>query len=141
MGGIGVILRVSIAAIGGFLSWFFGGWDSLLYLLITFTAVDYLTGVLRGFLDRNLSSKRGYKGLIRKVMIFVIVGVANLTDNYLLGGVEVLRSIVICFYIANEGISMLENAAAVGLPVPQKLKDVLVQLHEKEKNKEKGDSK
>jgi len=138
---IGVYIRLIVSGVGGFLAWFLGGWDSLLYLLITFTVVDYVTGVLRGIMFKCLSSKIGYKGLIRKVMIFVVVGLASLTDSYLLGGVEVLRSIVICFYIANEGISMLENASAIGLPIPRKLKEALVQLRDTENTKEAPPSK
>jgi toxin secretion/phage lysis holin len=119
------------AAVGGFLGWFLGGMDGFLYALIAFVVVDYLTGVMRAVVEKQLSSRIGAHGIVKKVAIFLIVGVAHLVDLYLLGNGEALRTAVIFFYISNEGISLLENAAAIGLPVPEKLKDALAQLHSK----------
>jgi toxin secretion/phage lysis holin len=124
--------QTAFAGIGGVLGWYFGGLDGFLYTLIAFVAVDYLTGVLRAIVEKQLSSRIGSKVIAKKVAIFLVVGVGHLADVYLLGGgASTLRTAVVFFYIANEGISLLENAAAIGLPVPDKLKDVLAQLHGK----------
>ena len=126
-------VQVAFAAIGGTLGWFLGGLDGFLYALIAFVAVDYITGVLRAIVEKKLSSRVGAQGIAKKVAIFLVVGVAHLLDTYVLGGTgAVLRTAVIFFYIANEGVSLLENTTAIGLPVPEKLKDVLVQLHGKD---------
>jgi toxin secretion/phage lysis holin len=127
--------ETAIAALGGLLGWFIGGIDGFLYALIAFVVVDYLTGVLRAVVEKQLSSRIGAKGIAKKVAIFLVVGIAHLADVYLLGDGAVLRTAVIFFYIANEGVSLLENASAIGLPVPPRLKDVLAQLHEKEETK------
>jgi toxin secretion/phage lysis holin len=120
------------AGLGALLGWYLGGLDGLLYALIAFVAVDYITGLLRAVVEKNLSSRIGAKGIAKKVAIFLVVGIGHLIDTYLLGGAgSPLRSAVICFYIANEGVSLLENATAIGLPVPEQLKNVLAQLHGK----------
>ena len=93
--------------------------------------LDYITGVLCAIADGKLSSNVGYLGIARKLVIFVLVGVGNLLDVHVLGEVGIVRSAVIFFYLSNEGISLMENAAHLGLPLPEKLKDVLVQLHPK----------
>ncbi|MCL1949214.1 MAG: phage holin family protein [Turicibacter sp.] len=129
---IWALIQIGFSAIGGFLGWFLGGLDGLVYALIAFVVVDYITGVLRAIIERKLSSRVGAHGIVKKVAIFLIVGVAHLTDIYLLRNGEALRTAVLFFYIANEGISLLENAAATGLPVPKKLKEVLAQLHGKD---------
>ena len=115
---------------GGFL----GGKDGLLYALLVLIVLDYITGVLFAIDQKQLSSAVGYKGIARKVLIFVLVGTANVVDVYILGKAGVLRAAVIFFYISNEGISILENASHLGLPVPEKLQSVLKQLHQKEEN-------
>jgi toxin secretion/phage lysis holin len=125
-------IQVGFAAVGGFLGWFLGGMDGFMYALIAFVAVDYLTGVMRAVIEKELSSRIGAKGIFKKVLIFLLVGVAHLTDMYLLGNGNALRTAVVFFYISNEGISMLENATVIGLPVPEKLKEVLAQLHGKD---------
>jgi toxin secretion/phage lysis holin len=126
-----------IAGLGGFIGWYLGGLDGFLYALIAFVVVDYITGVLRAVVEKNLSSRIGAHGIVKKVAIFLVVGIANLIDAYLVEGTGApLRMAVIFFYIANEGVSLLENAAAIGLPVPKKLKEILAQLHGQE-----GDSK
>lgn len=118
------------AIVGGFL----GGKDGLLYALLVLVILDYVTGVLNAVDQKRLSSSVGYKGIARKVLIFVLVGTANVVDVYILGKAGVLRATVIFFYISNEGISILENASYLGLPVPQKFQSVLKQLHQKEGN-------
>lgn len=130
--------QTALAGIGGTLGWYLGGLDGFLYALIAFVAVDYITGVLRAIVEKRLSSRIGAKGIAKKVAIFLVVGIGHFMDTYLLDGTgATIRTAVIFFYIANEGISLLENATAIGLPVPEKLKDVLKQLHDKsEKGKE-----
>lgn len=119
-----------IAALGGWLGYFLGGCDGLLYALIVFVVLDYITGVLCAIADRRLSSAVGFKGICRKVLIFALVGIANILDVHVIGTGCVVRTATIFFYISNEGVSILENAANLGLPVPKKVKDVLRQLHE-----------
>lgn len=123
---------MAIAAIGGFCGWFLGGFDGFLYALVAFAVIDYITGVMCAINDKTLSSAVGFRGICRKVLIFAMVGLANILDVYILGEGSVLRTAVIFFYLSNEGVSMLENAAHLGLPIPDKLKDVLEQLHERE---------
>ena len=125
-------VQAAIAAVGGMLGWYLGGVDGFLYALIAFAVVDYITGVLRAIVEKKLSSRIGAHGIAKKVALFLVVGIGHLIDAYLLSGTGApLRTAVIFFYIANEGISLLENAAAIGLPIPDKLKDVLAQLHGK----------
>ena len=126
------VTQMTFAAIGGFVGWFLGGFDGFLYTLVAFVAIDYLTGVMCAINDKTLSSAVGFRGICRKVLIFAMVGLANILDVYILGECSVLRTAVIFFYLSNEGVSMLENAAHLGMPVPDKLKDVLEQLHERE---------
>lgn len=122
--------QTAFAGIGGVVGWYLGGLDGFLYALIAFVVVDYLTGVLRAISEKRLSSRIGAQGITKKVAIFLVVGIGHLVDFYLLGSEgAALRTAVIFFYIANEGISLLENATAIGLPVPDKLKNVLQQLH------------
>lgn len=126
------VTQMAIATVGGFCGWFLGGFDGFLYALIAFAVIDYITGVMCAINDKTLSSAVGFRGICRKVLIFAMVGLANILDIYILGEGSVLRTAVIFFYLSNEGVSMLENAAHLGLPVPDKLKDVLQQLHERE---------
>ncbi len=122
-------IQLVITAIGGWLGWFLGGCDGLLYTLIAFVVVDYLTGVMCAIADKKLSSAVGFKGIFKKVLIFALVGIANILDINIIGTGSVLRTAVIFFYISNEGVSFLENAGHLGLPIPEKLKAVLAQLH------------
>ena len=124
--------QLAFAAFGGFLGWFLGGLDGFLYALIIFAVVDYITGVMCAITDKRLSSKVGFKGIFRKVLIFALVGIGNILDVYVLGQPGVLRTAVIFFYLSNEGVSLLENTAHLGLPIPEKLKEVLEQLHDRE---------
>ena len=129
-------IQFVFAGIGGWLGYFLGGCDGLLYALIAFVAVDYITGVMCAISDHTLSSEVGFKGICRKVLIFLLVGIANILDMQVIGTGSVLRTAIIFFYISNEGVSLLENAGHLGLPIPTKLKDVLAQLHDRS---EKGD--
>lgn len=129
-------IQVAFASLGGFLGWFLGGFDGFLYALIALVVVDYITGVMCAVVDKKLDSKVGFKGIFRKVLIFTLVGIANIIDIHVLGEAGVLRTAVIFFYISNEGVSLLENAAHLGLPIPAKLKNVLEQLHDREGGKD-----
>lgn len=122
---------MAFASLGGFIGWFLGGADGFLYALLAFVVIDYITGVMRAVADRNLSSTVGFKGICRKVIIFALVGIGNIIDVYVIGEGGVLRTAVIFFYLSNEGISILENSAHLGLPIPEKLKEILQQLHNK----------
>lgn len=124
-------------AVGGWLGYFLGGCDGLLYALLAFVVIDYITGVMCAINDKALSSEVGFRGICRKVLIFLLVGIANILDVHVIGTGSVLRTAVIFFYISNEGVSLLENAAHLGLPVPQKIKAVLEQLHERAEDDDK----
>lgn len=123
------MIQLVFAAVGGWLGWFLGGCDGLLYALVAFVVVDYITGVMCAVADKELSSEVGFKGIAKKVLIFLLVGVANIIDVQVIGSGSVLRTAVVFFYLSNEGVSLLENAGHLGLPVPEKLKDILEQLH------------
>lgn len=125
-------MQMLFSLLGGALSALVGGMDSLMIVLLACMLIDYLTGVMHAILEKQLSSAVGFKGICKKVLIFVLVGAAHLLDLHLLGGTGALRSAVICFYLSNEGISLLENAARIGLPIPDALREVLTQLHAKE---------
>lgn len=118
-------IQIVFTGVGGWLGWFLGGCDGLLYALIAFVVIDYLTGVMCAINDHNLSSEVGFRGICRKVLIFLLVGIANILDVQVIGAGSVLRTAVIFFYISNEGVSLLENAAHLGLPVPEAIKVVL----------------
>lgn len=124
------MIQIVLAAVGGSVGWFLGGCDGLLRALVIFIAVDYATGVMCAVADHRLSSEIGFRGICRKVLIFVLVGVGHVIDESVIGSGSMLRTAVLFFYLSNEGISLLENAAHLGLPVPERLKDVLEQLHD-----------
>lgn len=124
-------IQLIFAAVGGWLGYFLGGCDGLLYALIAFVAIDYITGVMCAISDKTLSSEVGFKGICRKVLIFLLVGIGNIIDVQVLGSPGVLRTAVIFFYLSNEGVSLLENASHLGLPVPDAIKTVLEQLHDR----------
>ena len=123
-------IQLVFAVIGGWLGWFLGECDGLMYALIAFVIADYVTGVMCAVSDKQLSSEVGFKGICRKVLIFVLVGMANILDMHVIGTGCVVRTAVLFFYISNEGVSVLENAGHLGLPVPARLLNVLEQLHE-----------
>ena len=128
--------QVVIAGIGGWLGWFLGGCDGLLYALIAFVVIDYITGVMCAVVDKNLSSEVGFRGIFKKVLIFLLVGIGHLLGAQVIGTGSVVRTAVIFFYISNEGVSLLENAGHLGLPIPSKIKVVLEQLHERAEREE-----
>ena len=132
--------QLSFATIGGFIGWFLGGFDGLLYALLAFIIIDYITGVLCAIENHELSSEVGFKGVTRKCMIILLVGIANIVDIDVIGTGSVLRAAVCFFYISNEGLSILENAAILGLPIPEQLRKVLKQIKNRAGNEKlKGD--
>ena len=133
------VIQMVFAAIGGWLGWFLGGCDGLLIALVVFVVIDYVTGVMCAVSDKKLSSEVGFKGICRKVLIFLLVGIANILDVQVIGTGSVLRTAGIFFYLSNEGVSLLENAAHLGLPVPEKMKDILAQLHDRAEKTESED--
>ena len=122
-------VQAAIAAIGGYLGYFVGGVDGLMTALLIFMVLDYITGLMCAIADKQLSSAVGFKGICKKVLILMLVGVAHIVDLHVVGAGDALRSAVVCCYLSNESVSMLENAAHLGLPIPDKMKDVLAQLH------------
>ena len=129
-------IQLIFTAVGGWLGYFLGGCDGLLYALIAFVVIDYITGVMCAIIDRKLSSAVGFKGIFRKVLIFLLVGIANIIDVQVIGTGAVLRTAVIFFYISKEGVSLLENAGHLGRPIPEKIKTVLEQLHDRAEKEE-----
>lgn len=125
--------QIIFTAIGGYMGWFLGGVDGFMYALITFVVIDYVTGLMVAVLEKKLSSEIGFRGIFKKVLVFIFVGIGNIIDVYLLKNGSAVRTAVIFFYISNEGISIIENSAKIGLPIPQKLKDILEQLNKEEK--------
>jgi len=125
--------QLIFTAIGGYMGWFLGGVDGFMYALITFVVIDYVTGLMVAVLEKKLSSEIGFRGIFKKVLIFSFVGIGNIIDVHLIKNSSAIRTAVIFFYISNEGISIIENSAKIGLPIPQKLKDILEQLNKEEK--------
>ena len=132
-------IQGAITVIGGWLGYFLGGLDGLMIALVVFVILDYVTGIMCAINDRKLSSAVGFRGICRKVLIFLLVGIANILDVQVIGTGSVLRTAVIFFYLSNEGVSLLENAAHLGLPVPEKMKDILAQLHDRAEKTESED--
>lgn len=128
--------QLAFTAVGGWLGYFLGGCDGLIIALLLFVVIDYITGVMFAVVDRKLSSAVGFKGIFRKVLIFMLVGIANIIDVQVIKSGSVLRTAVVFFYLSNEGLSLIENSVHLGLPVPEKLKAVLKQLNDKENNHE-----
>ena len=125
-------VRATVTVIGTLLSRWLGGFDGLLEALILFSVVDYVTGVACAIIEKKLSSEIGFKGIFRKVLIFMLVGIANAIDVFIVeGDGQLFRTAVIFFYLSNEGISILENTARLGLPIPDKLRDFLKQMNKK----------
>jgi len=132
------MIQAVFTMVGGWLGYFLGGCDGLLFALVVFVAMDYITGVMSAAADQKLSSEVGFKGICRKVLIFMMVGIANVLDVQIIGNGSVLRTAVIFFYLSNEGVSLLENAGHLGLPIPSRLKVVLEQLHERSEDGDEG---
>lgn len=125
-------LQIGFSIIGGWIGYFVGGIDGLMTTLLVFMILDYITGIMCAIASKQLSSAVGFKGVCKKVLIIMLVGVAHIVDLHVVGSGSALRSAVVCFYLSNEGVSMLENAAQLGLPIPEKLKAILAQLHNRE---------
>lgn len=132
-------IQIAAAAIGGWLGYFLGGKDGMLITLIVFMVLDYITGLMCAIMDKKLSSAVGFRGICKKVLILMLVGVANIMDVHVVGEGSMLRGAVIAFYLSNEGLSLLENAAYIGLPIPDKLREILEQLHNRENKNDHGD--
>lgn len=130
-------IQLLFAGIGGWLGYFLGGCDGLLYALLAFVVIDYITGIMCAVVDKKLSSAVGFKGIFKKVLIFALVGVGHILDTRVIGTGSVLRTAVIFFYLSNEGISLLENVGHLGLPIPKKLKSILEQLHDRSEKEDK----
>lgn len=128
-------IQLALTAIGGGLGWFLGGFDGFLYALVAFVVIDYITGVMRASIEKKLSSEVGARGIFKKVLIFTLVGIGHIIDSQIIGNNSVVRTAVIFFYLSNEGISILENSTKIGLPIPEKLKNVLEQLNKGGENK------
>ena len=125
------LCQLVFTAVGGWLGYFLGGCDGLLIALAVFVVADYITGVMCAVSEKKLSSEVGFEGICRKIIIFLLVGIAHILDVTMIATGSVLRTAVIFFYLSNEGVSLMENAAHLGLPIPEKLKDVLEQLHDR----------
>lgn len=120
--------KITIVLLGGFEGWVFGSLDSLFYALIAFMTIDYITGRLLAIYEKKVSSDIGFKGICKKGLIFALVALGNVIDQYIIGSGSSIRTMLIMFYVSNEGISILENAAKMGIPFPQRLKDILQQI-------------
>ena len=129
-------IKLLIIALGTGFTWLFGVWDIPLIVLVVFMVLDQLTGVIRGYVNKELSSDVGLKGIARKCVILIILIVAVMLDRLLNTGSWMFRTMVAYFYIANEGISLLENCAGLGAPIPEKLKHALIQLKEGKKKEQ-----
>lgn len=123
-------IKVIFGEIGAVVGFFLGGADGLIKALIIFAIVDYITGVAAAAIEHKLNSEIGFKGITKKLLLFCIVGIAHILDIYVIGSNAVCRSAVVLFYIANEGLSIIENSARCGLPIPEKLRIILEQLRE-----------
>ena len=133
-------IQIVIAAIGGWIGWFLGGCDGLLVALVIFVIIDYITGFMCAIVDHRLSSEVGFRGICKKVVIFLLVGIAQILDVNVIKTGSILRTAVLFFYLSNEGVSILENAAHLGLPIPEKLKTILEQLHDRADKEANNDS-
>lgn len=124
------LVKIFFTIFGSWLGFFLGDLDIFIYSLVVFVICDYISGIIRAGFERKLSSKIGFKGILKKIMIFILVGIANICDKNLIKNQAMIRSSIIFFYIANEGLSILENALAMDLPIPKKLKILLEQFKE-----------
>ena len=123
-------IQYIMGIIGGFVGWFFGGFDLAIILLIVFIVIDYISGVASAYVNKTLSSSVGFKGIVKKILIFLLVGMGHILDITVLGEGEMIRTAVIFFYVANEGLSILENCASLSLPIPEVLKKALAKITE-----------
>lgn len=125
-------MQIALTAAGGYIGWFLGGWDGFLYALVAFVIIDYVTGIMVAVVEKRLSSDVGARGILKKMVIFSLVAMGHIIDAELIKSGSAIRTAVIFFYLSNEGISILENSARIGLPIPAKLKMVLEQLNKEE---------
>ena len=136
MSKIQIIIDSIAGAVGAVLGFMYGEVTGLFWALIAFMALDYIPGVIVAVIEKRLSSEVGFRGLAKKFLILVFVAVGHIADTYILGGTPAAMSAVMLFYIANEGISIIENAAALGLPVPKKLTNIMEQIKNKSESEE-----
>ena len=129
-------IQIAITAIGGWLGFALGGLDGLIIALAVFMGIDYITGIMCAIVDKKLSSAIGFRGIFKKMLILMLVAVANIIDVHVVGTGSALRGATVCFYLSNEGLSILENAVHLGLPVPDGLREVLAQLHHRQKKEQ-----
>ena len=128
-------IQAGFTILGGWLGWSLGGMDGFVYVLIAFVALDFITGVMRAVVEKEVSSKASFRGILKKTLIFVMVAVGHMVDTHIIGPLgtvgdySAIRTAIIFFYLSNEGISLLENAAYIGLPIPERFRDILAQLH------------
>ncbi len=133
-------IQIAAAAVGGWLGYMLGGMDGLLIALVVMMAIDYVTGIMCAIVDKKLSSAIGFKGIFKKVLVLMLVAVANIIDVHVVGTGSALRGATVCFYLSNEGLSILENAVHLGLPVPDGLREALAQLHNRRKKDSETDA-
>lgn len=133
-------LKALAAAAGALVGWLFGELNGFFYALVAFVIIDYITGVIAAAYDKQLNSRIGFKGIAKKILIFLLVGVAHIIDAYILREGDMIRTAVLFFYLMNEGLSIIENAARIGLPVPDQLKNALEQLRQKKEEKKDGNN-
>lgn len=136
MSKIQIIIDSIAGAVGAVLGFMYGEVTGLFWALIAFMALDYISGVIVAIIEKRLSSEVGFRGLAKKFLILVFVAVGHIADTYILGGMPAAMSAVMLFYIANEGISIIENAAALGLPVPKKLTNIMEQIKNKSESED-----
>lgn len=128
-----VCIKVIFAVFGGWIGMFLGGWDGPLLALVALITIDYITGVMCGIVEHRLSSEIGFKGIFRKITMLMLVGVGAMLDAYVVRTGDVVRTAIIFYYISNEGVSLIENAARLGLPVPPKVRNILESIKEEGK--------
>ncbi len=121
-------LQLNFTAIGGYIGYFLGGFDGLIYALVAFVVIDYITGLMAAVIEKKLSSDIGFRGIFKKVLIFTLVGIGHIIDFHLIEKGSAVRTAVIFFYLSNEGLSIIENTSRVGLPIPEKLQTVFTEL-------------
>lgn len=121
-----------LTAVGGYIGWFIGGFDGLTYALLAFVVIDYVSGVMVAIIEKKLSSSIGFKGIFKKMLIFIFVGVGHIVDFYILKNGSAVRTAVIFFYISNEGLSIIENSSKIGLPIPKSLESIFKDLREED---------
>ena len=134
-------IQASLTILGAAAGYFIGGLDGLLIVLLVFMGIDYITGIMCAIKEGTISSKTGFIGICKKILILILVGMSNMLDVYVLQTGSMLRTAALFFYISNEGVSILENAGKLGLPIPAKIKNVLAQLHDKAEDTSSKDDK